>query len=242
LVQVQPADPSEAQTWRHLFDRGTDYAALMDDIRAAEHDAQGQRRLAALWRRHAQIVQTDHFPGESQRQCTAALAALQDTLTRRDSPDEPHAGAKRLERLDPADFRGRTWATRERPWVDRLACAWLIRRCIDPDARFRWLKTPAQCRPAWLGFDFDEARFTHTEGRVSFETLAASFGLDADPALRRIGELVHFLDVGGVPVAEASGISAALAGLREHIQDDDTLLDAACAVFDGLRHNYDNPA
>jgi len=239
LTRVAPLEPAENDAWRQLFDRGADYAALLDEIRAAERDPQGQRRLPALWRRHAQIVQTDHFGGEARQQCAAALAALQDTLTRRDSPDEPHAArAAGVERLDRADFQGRTWATRARPWVDRLACAWLIRRCIDADAKFRWIKDPAQCRPSWLGFDFDGARFSHGEGRVSFETLAASFGLDADPALRRIGELVHFLDVGGVPVAEASGIAAALAGLRDHIADDDTLLDAACAVFDGLRRSF----
>jgi hypothetical protein len=239
LTRVAPLEPAEDEAWRQLFDRGADYAALLDEIRATERDPQGERRLPTLWRRHAQIVQTDHFGGEARQQCAAALAVLQEALTRRDSPDEPHAvHAAPIERLDVADFRGRTWATRARPWVDRLACAWLIRRCIDANAKFRWLKDPAQCRPAWLGFDFDGARFSHREGRVSFETLAASFGLESDPALRRIGELVHFLDVGGVPVPEASGIAAALAGLRDHIADDDTLLDAACAVFDGLRRSF----
>jgi len=243
LTRVAPLEPGEDADWRGLFDRSADYGALLNEIRTAEREPQAQRRLPALWRRHAQIVQTDHFPGEAQRQCTAALAALQDALTRRDSPDEPHAARDEgFERLDAADFQGRTWATRARPWMDRLACAWLIRRCIDSDARFRWLKDPAQCRPAWLGFDFDGARFSHRGGRVSFETLLASFRLEADPALRRIGELVHFLDVGGVPVPEASGIAAALAGLRDHITDDDTLLDAACAVFDGLRRNLSETA
>ena len=70
---------------------------------------------------------------------------------------------------------------------------------------------------------------------MTYETLLASFGLEDDPALLRIGTLVHFLDVGGVPVPQASGIEAALSGLREHLADDDQLLNAACAVFDGLR-------
>jgi hypothetical protein len=245
LTSVAPLDPDESDAWCALFDRGADYAALLEDLRHVEQEPlpQATRRLPALWRRHAQIVQTDHFPGESQRQSAAALAALQERLTRRASPDEPHAGAPQdVQRLDPAHYRGRTWATRARPWVDRLASAWLIRRCIDPQAVFRWLKDPAKCKPNWLGFDFDGARFSHVGHRVTFETLLASFGLDADPALRRIGELVHFLDAGGVPVPQASGIEAALAGLRDHIEDDDTLLDAACAVFDGLRRALDpNP-
>jgi hypothetical protein len=244
LVRVAPLDDSEVPAWRALFDRSADYAALVDEARAAALDdlpaAQAARRMQALWRRHAQIVQADHFPGDAQRDAAELLAKLQDALTRRTSPDEPHAepAARPLERLDAAAFRGRIWATRARPWVDRLASAWLIRRCIDPDARFRWIADAADCRPGWLGFDFDGARFTHEGGRVTFETLLESFGLADDAALARVGALVHFLDVGGAPVREASGIEAALAGLREHLHDDDTLLDAACAVFDGLRKSY----
>src|SRR3546814_6533704 len=81
--------------------------------------------------------------------------------------------------------------------VDRLACAWLIHRFIDSQARFLWLESPALCPADALGFDFDGATFTHIEARVSFEVLLASFGLD-QPGLRRIGALVHYLDVGGV--------------------------------------------
>src|SRR3546814_8628301 len=69
----------------------------------------------------------------------------------------------------------RTWATRRRPWVDRLACAWLIHRFIDSQARFLWLESPALCPADALGFDFDGATFTHIEARVSFEVLLASF-------------------------------------------------------------------
>ncbi|HEY2925645.1 chromate resistance protein ChrB domain-containing protein [Piscinibacter sp.] len=246
LLVAAPLDASEHGAWRQLFDRSAEYAELIDEVRVIDPSAwpssQATRRMQALWRRHAQIVQTDHFPGESQRQSQAALETLQTALLRLTSPDEPHPREAAIEPLAIADHRGRTWATRARPWVDRLASAWLIRRCIDPEARFRWLADGAACKRSWLGFDFDGARFSHTPSRVTYETLLASFGLEADPALLRIGALVHFLDVGGVPVAQASGIEAALAGLREHLTDDDALLDAACAVFDGLRRALDkNP-
>ena len=239
LLGASPLDDTELAGWHQLFDRSADYAALIAEVRAVDPAAwpasQATRRMQALWRRHAQIVQTDHFAGESQRQSQAALEGLQSALLRLTQPDEPHPRAAAIARLDPADYQGRIWATRQRPWVDRLASAWLIRRCIDPEASFRWLADPAKCKRSWLGFDFDGARFSHTPSRVTYETLLASFGLDGDAGLARVGELVHFLDVGGVPVAQASGIEAALAGLREHLSDDDALLDAACAVFDGLR-------
>ena len=70
--------------------------------------------------------------------------------------------------------------------------------------------------------------------RVTFEVLLVSFGLDADAALERIGGIVHFLDASGMPVAEAAGLEAVLKGLRATAKNDDALLVAAMAVFDGL--------
>jgi hypothetical protein len=102
------------------------------------------------------------------------------------SPDEPRPINEAIGRLDLADYRGRIWATRQRPWVDRLASAWLIRRCIDPQAKLLWLMTPSDCPADALGFDFDGATFTHVGARVTFEVLLASFGLET-PALQRFG-------------------------------------------------------
>ena len=125
-----------------------------------------------------------------------------------------------------------------------MASAWLIRRFIDRKAKFLWLDTPKKCPKSALGFDFDGAQFTHVGGRVSFEVLAASFGLDSDPSIVRIGAIVHCLDVGGVPVAEAAGIEAVLAGARAAAADDDKLLTEASRVFDSLYSNFQqgNPA
>ena len=129
----------------------------------------------------------------------------------------------------PRKFQGKRWATRSRPWVDRLACAWLIRRFIDPQARFLWLADPAGATPAprgALGFDYDGARFTHVGARVSFEVLMASFGLDGDAKLQRLAATVRYLDAGGIPVPEAAGLESVLAGLRELHADDDALAAA----------------
>lgn len=156
-----------------------------------------------------------------------------------DRDGEPRAGSGEIRRLATADFQGRTWATRKNLWVDRMASAWLIRRFIDRKAKFRWLDSPKKCPKSALGFDFDGAAFTHVGSRVTFEALAASFGLDADPALARIGAIVHYLDVGGVSAPEAVGIEAVLAGLRAAAPDDDKLLDEAGRVFDSLYNCFD---
>ncbi len=96
-----------------------------------------------------------------------------------------------------------------------------------------WLASPSDCPADALGFDFDGATFSHVGSRVSFEVLLASFGLE-QAALKRLGALVHYLDVGGVQPPESVGIESVLAGLRKAITDDDQLLATASNVFDGL--------
>jgi hypothetical protein len=220
-----------------LFDRGADYARLLQEI--AESDAVNAKGLRSLRRELAALIAIDYFPGESRRQAEAALAALEARAS-----GEPSATKGAIRRLARAEYSGRTWATRKTLWVDRMASAWLIRRFIDRKAKFLWLDNPQKCPKSALGFDFDGAQFTHVGGRISFEVLAASFDLDSDPAIARIGAIVHCLDVGGVPVAEAAGIEAILAGVRAAATDDDKLLIEASRVFDSLYRNFqqENPA
>ncbi|MBX3602069.1 MAG: chromate resistance protein [Rubrivivax sp.] len=227
-----------------LFDRAEAYGQWRSEVQALARDlpALDETEARRRWRGVAETLQAlrriDYYPGAAADQAEAELDGLRLALDARFSRGEPVAQAAHgIPRLDARKFQGRRWATRARPWVDRLACAWLIRRFIDPEARFLWLADPAGATPAprgAIGFDFDGARFTHVGSRVSFEVLAASFGLDADPRLQRIARAVHFLDVGGIPVPEAAGLEAVLAGLREVHADDDQLSQAAAAVFDAL--------
>ncbi|RXZ44295.1 chromate resistance protein ChrB domain-containing protein [Crenobacter cavernae] len=227
-----------------LFDRTAEFAALFADIEAAhaaltsDSAADTLKQARKLRKAFSQLTEIDFFPCEAQRQTGAALLELEVDANRALSPDEPRPVATAIPLLDAADFRGRLWATRRRPWVDRLASAWLIRRFVDADARFLWLTSPTDCPPDALGFDFDGARFTHVGAKVTFETLIASFGLDRR-GLKRLAALVHYLDAGGVPPPEASGVERVLAGLREAIADDDALLTAAGGVFDGLFTAFD---
>ena len=245
VYRLSGCDEAQKAALRALFDRGEEYASIAEEIKALGRNlaspdgADAMRKLQPLVRRFEQVNRIDFFPGEAQRQTLSLLDDLRDAITRRMSPDEPTARQADVPRLDRADYQGRTWATRARPWVDRLASGWLIRRFIDPKARIVWLASPADCKADWLGFDFDGAAFSHVGTKVSFETLLASFGLDSAPALIRLGELVHCLDVGGLPVAEALGIESLLAGLRASEPDDDALLARACEVFDWLLKSYE---
>lgn len=225
-----------------LFDRSSDHASLLAEVVQA-HAALTASNLAdttklarKLRKAFGALVDIDFFPAEAQRQTQAALHRLELALARTLSPDEPLDGAGDTVPRNPADFVGRVWATRRRPWVDRLACAWLIRRFIDPQAQLLWLDHVADCPPGALGFDFDGATFSHAAGLVSFEVMVVSFGLSPSPLspLARLGQLVHYLDAGGVQPAEATGVEAVLAGLRDSMTDDDALLASACSVFDGL--------
>jgi hypothetical protein len=139
-----------------------------------------------------------------------------------------------------ADFQKRRWVTRRRPGVDRMASAWLIRRFIDPKAKFLWLKRPKDCPKQAVGFDFDGAEFTHVDSKVTFEVLLVSFGLEGDAALSRLGALVHYLDVGGIPVPEAPGFAAIVSGARALLPNDAALLDRVSPVLDSLYHAYSN--
>ncbi len=246
-AHVLSVGATDGSDFSALFDRRDDYAALLADVAAAREGLTADTVAAAikqarkLRKSFAQLAVIDFFPGEAQRQVDAALLALEQDTARVLAPDEPHAVAGQIEALNTADFQGRVWATRQRPWVDRLACAWLIRRFIDPAARFVWLATPADCPADALGFDFDGARFSHIGGRVSVEVLMASFGL-TQPALARVAALVHYLDVGGVQPPEAAGVESVLTGLRDAIADDDALIGVAGGVFDALLTSFDSGA
>jgi hypothetical protein len=238
LTSVQAAQRDELCA---LFDRSEAYASWRADADAlaaglpASNEVEARRRLRALADALQTLRSIDYYPGSAAAQAEDHLAGLRQAIDTCFSKGEPAAlAAHGIARLDIRKYQGKRWATRARPWVDRLACAWLIRRFIDPQARFVWLSDPARAPRGVLGFDYDGARFTHVGARVSFEVIAASFGLEADARLQRIGQAVHYLDVGGIPVPEAPGLEAVLAGLREVHAGDDALVVAAAAVFDAL--------
>ncbi|MGF0336515.1 chromate resistance protein ChrB domain-containing protein [Ectopseudomonas toyotomiensis] len=238
-ASLLPVTDPQGERFIPLFDRGDDYTKLRSEVEpqlaqlTPENALATARQARKLRKSFAQIQAIDFFPGAALQQADALLRDLEVAINRALSKDEPTSHEQIIEQLDPRDYQGRTWATRQRPWVDRLASAWLIRRFIDPDASILWLPSLDACPAEALGFDFDGAQFSHVGNKVTFETLQASFGLKA-PGLQRVGALVHYLDVGGAQPTEATGVERVLAGLRASIENDDQLLAAACAIFDGL--------
>ena len=234
-----PVQDPDGERFIELFDRSEDYARLSSEIEEcraqlnAENALVTTRHIRKLRKTCAQLASIDYFPGIAKQQIESALQDLEAAVSRALSADEPHSQDQPITLLSRSDYQGRVWATRKRPWVDRLACAWLIRRFIDPQARILWLNSPQDCPTDALGFDFDDATFSHVGNRVTFETLQASFELH-ESGLNRIAALVHYLDVGGIQPIEAAGIERVLAGLRQTLSHDDHLLAAASAIFDGL--------
>lgn len=240
LLEVRAQDADFAL----LFDRTDEYRDLIEEMTvaaqafksaSATHSLRDTERLR---REFEVIVSRDFFAGPAQDQARRALDQLRALTDRLLNPDEPHAAHGRLRRRDRSEHQGRTWATRERPWVDRLASAWLIKRFIDPKAKIKWLKRPTRQPARVLGFDYDGATFSHVDDKVTFEVLMHSFGLDGDPGLQKLGEIVHYLDVGGLPVAEAAMMETILRGMQTRVRNDDRLLAEASVLLDDLYAGY----
>lgn len=244
LLQVQARNMTEQATFQALFDRAADYTPWLEELAQARQtlSALSAAELQRTQRKHARayevIRKIDFFPGETSIRADAQWRDFANALESMQSPGEPQPMAGRIARRDRMQYQGRVWATRRHLWVDRVASAWLIQRFIDPHARFLWLNTAADCPSDALGFDFDGATFSHVGERVTFEVLLASFGLEDDRGLSRLGAMVHALDVGGATTPEASGFEAVLAGARKRWPDDDALLVDIGGVLDSLHAHF----
>ncbi len=207
-------------------------SALFDAARDADYDdiAAAARRLIEtgpangsdinrLRKRLDEAVALDFFGAHGRQKAEAAMAEL-DRL-RHAHPDVGRADAAPAVPRD--SLRGRVWITRSGVHVDRIACAWLIRRFVDPEASFRFVDRRTH-NPATgeIRFDMTDAEFTHEEDRCSFETLLLRAGPTEDPALAAIAEMIHELDIGDGKFdrPEASGLGVMLAGICASTDDD----------------------
>jgi hypothetical protein len=230
---------------------------LLREARTAEYDAISReaRRLATAIRgrrvvqdsrrrrvgqalerlraRFDQIVSRDAFRAHGREAAAGLLSLLEDRIqgveeTSQRTPATPEAP------------KAATWVTRTGVMVDRIASAWLIRRFIDPAARFKFVNGRGyRPRPDELRFDMAGAEFTHQKDHCTFEVLVESFRL-RDSALTPIAEIVHDLDLedGRFQRPEAAGVDRMIVGLAIARQSDETRLAEGGTVFENLYESF----
>ncbi|HJV97069.1 MAG TPA: chromate resistance protein ChrB domain-containing protein, partial [Albitalea sp.] len=209
-------------------------AATLTATASTDSRAEAKAQLARLKTRHAQIIALDFFGADGREAVDGLITSLEAALTEETMPEQSKEPASRHAGIE--DLKDRVWVTRQGVHVDRIACAWLIRRFIDERATFKFVPprgyTP---EPGELRFDMFEAEFTHEGDRCSFEVLLARSGLD-DPALTAIAEIVHDIDLkdGKFGREEASGIKMLIAGICADTRDDNQRLIRGAAIFDDL--------
>jgi hypothetical protein len=213
-------------------DRDAEYAELVLDLQRLagrpeeEADRAGlEAELARLRRRWEEIRAIDYFGAPGGRAAERALAAAEARFAGRGG--RPRGGE---------DMKGRIWVTRKDVFVDRIASAWLIRRFIDPKARFKFSSSKTyQPKAGEVRFDMFEAEYTHEGDHCTFETLLERAGL-RDRGLRALGEIVHDIDCKDEKYGreEAPGVAALLKGLVRAYPDDATRLERGAVAFDDL--------
>ena len=208
--------------------RTKEYAALREMLRPLvvktkqRRDLQG--KLDRVRKQFLEIRETDFFNNPKAKDLEIILEKLEGAQPR--SETQP--------KLGPRDFRGRVWLTRPRPEIDRVGSAWLIRKCIDPKAKFVFeSKRPSNRRV--LTFDMLDGDFSHDRDDCTFETLIRRFGIQ-DRAARKIAEMIHDADLDDDKFQrnECIGIDRILKGWAKQGLADKEILRRGFECFDAL--------
>jgi hypothetical protein len=194
--------------------------------------AQAETALGRFKKRLEEIVAIDYFRAPGRLELETLLRAAEDKVRPpraadpRSVPDVPSLRS----------VRGRTWVTRKGIHVDRIASAWLIRRFIDTEAKLKYVEAkgyiPAKGE---LRFDMFEAEFTHEGPLCTFEVLLSRVDTE-DPALRRIADMVHDVDLRDAQFGreETVGFAALITGICLQHRDDDARLEAGGIMLDAF--------
>src|SRR5437868_11752390 len=244
VCEARLIDDLSDEEVRALFDRArdADYGELAKQAQAmakslrrkaggaAANELRGQ--VARLRKRLAEIAAIDFFGAIGRETAEGLLRELEAQLDK----DEPVASKSKTEPKLAETFRNRTWVTREGVYADRIASAWLIRRFIDPEARFKFVSGKGY-RPQGgeLRFDMFEAEFTHEGDKCTFEVLVERGGLK-DSALRAIAEIIHDIDLKDDKFgrAEVAGIKTLIDGIRASTKDDAARIARGTEVLNDL--------
>jgi hypothetical protein len=227
--------------------RDADYGQIAEEARSVldsvpasasaitDEDRTGiEANLSRLKKRFSSVAALDFFAAPGRESAETVMAQLEAWLKKARRKTETNEAER--EKRDLGDLRGRTWVTRKGVYVDRIACAWLIRRFIDPDAQFKFITGKGyRPRTGELPFDMFEGEFTHEGDLCSFEVLVKQF-FAADQALTEIGKIIHDLDFkdSKFKKPETAGIGGLMNGLASAHKSDETRLERGSAIFDDL--------
>lgn len=221
--------------------RAADYDSLLEEIRAGERklasrsgarppEQQLTPLLARLRRRLGEIVAIDFFDSPGRKETERMLTRLERK--------QPQSRPAKTQKAAPPS--GGTWVTRRGIKIDRIASAWLVRRFLDPSARFRFVDVESWKRKEGeIAFDMTGGDYTHAGDHCTFESIAAAFAL-RDPALRKIGQIVHDIDLKDERFgrAEAAGVRQVIEGILAAHPGDEQRLERGFAVFDDLYSSF----
>jgi hypothetical protein len=202
------------------------HQSLTHDTPLAIEDQQGiKEAIAKLRKRYNEILRIDFFDCPESTQAAAQLMRLEQSLLSKE------AGVGVLPSAV-TEYQNRRWVTRPRPFVDRIACAWLIRSFVNPNAAIRYSVQP---EPDEVAFDIKGCEFGHQGNLCSFETMLLKFGLN-QPGLSIIAEIVHELDLrdGQYSHPEAAGVETILRGWLLAGFSDQELEASGIKLFEGL--------
>lgn len=195
------------------------------DLNEASDRTPIRETLEKFYKQHAEIRQIDFFGCPEQEKIAVRLKRLTQSLL----PSRPAITITPQE-IEP--YRHVKWVTRPQPHVDRLACIWLIRRFINPEAVIRYAKT---AKADEISFDMNKGEFRHQGNLCTFEVMLQSFGLE-DLGLQTIGEIVHEIDLrdGLYLHPQIAGVDALLRGWLLAGFSDTALETHGIALFEGL--------
>src|SRR5918992_6355715 len=191
------------------------------------------RRLLEIFRERLTAIEGVDFFGSAGRDRVKTL--LRQLEERASDTRVPAVSVKSASPADPTTYHGRLWVTRPRPGVDRMASAWLIRRFIDPKARFGFAADRDAVSADAIPFDMFGVDFSHQGEGCTLETLCAVFGIE-EPAVARLATIVHDLDLkdGKFGAPEANTVGMLIDGLQLTHTEDEALLTHGMALFDAL--------
>ena len=227
VLEVQSIDNCSFTQMKQRFSdaRSGDYRELLKDIRSPA-SARQPSRVVRLRQRFQDIASIDFFGSPLRKQVEQALNTMQKSKTRSVAPE--------IRNVPPAEYKNRLWVTRPRPGVDRVTSAWLIRKFIDPKAKFDFAseeKKPAKAVP----FDMYEGGFGHYGEDCTFETLLKTFHL-RDKKLMVMAEIVHDADLFDEKFGrkEGFGIDEVMKGWAQENLSDHELLHRGMQLTEGL--------